>query len=573
MRTKLVAGAVLVLFVVVGIVLSVVRFGPSTLLSAFTAGAVNTPTPPANNAIARENTQLGSLNWMIAIEHNATTQIQAYSGATSVSPGQSITFYVSVEKDKTKYNIDIYRLGWYAGAGGRLMTSVGGQVGKAQGYYNVNTTAAGTVNTLSNCKKCSGNGIVQPYSANWDPSYTLNVPRDWTTGVYLAKFTDARGMQTYAPFDVLGSPNATYVVSTPDTTMAAYNYWGGPLSSLYNTDTGSSTDTGEPNRRSVRVSFNKPYVQGSGAGQVLTTELQAIRWMEQHNYDISYVSSVDLQTGGDQLLNKHKAFISLGQDAYWTKEMRDSLDRARDRGMGMAFLGAGDGYWQMRFEPDQSGHANRTVVCYKVLTNNPRLPGAGASDLTRDPSYPGDRLHVTSQFRDPVLARPENALIGVMYADETFKQLGYPWIISNTAKSSLLNGTGLQAGKSYGCFVVGNGWDSIPGDQVHAPSPTGLQTIAISKPVNDTGVNSVSHTTYYVSSGRGLIFASGSIFWSNYLDGFRSQDQLNMYRNQANPKAQVCASGYSAGLAGMEMLMKNVMDALIVPHTPGAPLQ
>ena len=84
------------------------------------------------------------------------------------------------------------------------------------------------------------------------------------------------------------------------------------------------------------------------------------------------------------------------------KEMWDAVETARDSGIGLAFLGANDAFWQMRFEPNGKGVADRTVVCYKVLTI--------LHDLTRDPFFNKDKTRLTTQWRDPALASPENAL-------------------------------------------------------------------------------------------------------------------------------------------------------------------
>jgi len=35
----------------------------------------------------------------------------------------------------------------------------------------------------------------------------------------------------------------------------------------------------------------------------------------------------------NQLLN-HRAYLSMGHDEYWSKEMRDGAENARDRGVG-----------------------------------------------------------------------------------------------------------------------------------------------------------------------------------------------------------------------------------------------
>lgn len=42
--------------------------------------------------------------------------IEAYASETSVAPGETIRFHVSVDPTEP-YNIRVYRLGWYGGAG------------------------------------------------------------------------------------------------------------------------------------------------------------------------------------------------------------------------------------------------------------------------------------------------------------------------------------------------------------------------------------------------------------------------------------------------------------------------
>ena len=136
MRWKLIAGVVL-FFSLVEVVLGAVLFGPTLLSSMNSTSAAKggTPqaTPTTGNVILRENAWTGSNGWVIPAGRQATTQIQAYADATSVLPGKVLTFYVSTQQNGTQYWLDIYRLGWYGGAGGRLRLSVGMQVGHAQG--------------------------------------------------------------------------------------------------------------------------------------------------------------------------------------------------------------------------------------------------------------------------------------------------------------------------------------------------------------------------------------------------------------------------------------------------------
>src|SRR5258706_5319813 len=69
------------------------------------------PAAPISNAIVNENENLGTNSWQIPKGQGATTQIQAYASATSVSPGQKLTFYISTQMEGTAYSISFYRLG------------------------------------------------------------------------------------------------------------------------------------------------------------------------------------------------------------------------------------------------------------------------------------------------------------------------------------------------------------------------------------------------------------------------------------------------------------------------------
>ncbi len=551
--------------VLAGVLLGFVFWGPSLFAGASNVGpaaAIPTvqPTVTANNPIARENALPGSYNWEILASRSATTQIQAFASATSVAPGQSIKFYVSTSVDGASYNIEIYRLGWYGGAGGRLITSLTHAKGVNQGYYDSNNRRLG-------CKSCTQDAATGLLETHWKDTDTLQIPNNWTTGVYLAKFVDPHGYQTYAPFDVLGSTSSTYVVVTPDTTAAAYNNWGG--ASLYDEDDAMKAPK-SPGAGVSKVSFDKPYAQESGAGLNLIFNMQTIRYLERQGYDVSYISDVDLHVNPAQLLT-HKAYLSIGHDEYWTREMRDGVEKARDQGMGMAFLGANTAYWQMRFEPDSAGVPNRTVVCYKVQK------GLGITDLARDPLYGIDNTRVTTQWRDPVVGRPENALTGVMFSELTHKVTAFPWTVDPHANSPLLKGTGLDTGKTYGCALVGYEWDRIfnqPGDapEWQAATPKGLQVISSSKviaheasdPNAPDGKQETSNSVYYVAPSGALVFSTGSIHWAQGLDDYRARSVLSYYKQLTT----TCPNG-SKAVPGMQKLMNNVMDALVVKHPSG----
>jgi hypothetical protein len=510
---------------------------PMLVLVASVVLAPNSAAEPTasavDNDIARENARPGTQEWHISAGEEALTEIQAYASATSVSAGDELSFFVSTLSDGDDYTIAVYRLGWYGGDGARLMAPKRSLKGQAQGFYDWHARR------LSNCESCrvdSTSGLVE---ANWRPSYTLTVPPDWTTGVYLAKFTHGpSGKSRYAPFVVRGNYHSTYLAVTSDNTYQAYNLWGG--SSLYDSDDEIPVDGGE-HPKGVMVSFNRPYVTGRGASDVLLYEVNAIRWMERQGYDLSYASSVDMHENPAQLMD-HRAYLSMGHDEYWSKEMRDGAENARDSGVGMVFLGADASYWQIRYAPDSAGVPNRTIICYKVETGN--------SDLTRDPFYFFDRSRVTSLWRDPVLERPENALIGIMYSDLTHQRWGFPWHVQPDVSSPLVAGTGLRAGRKYGCNVVGYEWDRIFDNGY---SPPNLQVLSTSPTLSDDNKSDVGNTTYYIAPSGAMVFATGSIYWALSLDDYRLDPDP-----ACNSDAQ--------SVPEMQNLMANVMKAVAELH-------
>src|SRR5438094_958896 len=160
------------------------------------AGNLNTASTSTDNSVAfgtfvsptvLENQQPGSGNWQmwlhgIAPADDVNKQIKGYASATSVNKGESITFYVTVNPAQ-QYTMDVYRMGWYQGLGGRLMQSIGPLQGVAQPDCPVDATTG-----LTEC--------------NWTAAYTLTVPTTWTSGVFMVQLTNAQGSQNYITFVV-----------------------------------------------------------------------------------------------------------------------------------------------------------------------------------------------------------------------------------------------------------------------------------------------------------------------------------------------------------------------------------
>ena len=78
-----------------------------------------------SNPIQVENALQGTFDWQIPQGNYLDRKIEGYASHTSVNLGETIHFYINV--DVAQYvDLEIYRLGYYNGAGARLIRTIRG---------------------------------------------------------------------------------------------------------------------------------------------------------------------------------------------------------------------------------------------------------------------------------------------------------------------------------------------------------------------------------------------------------------------------------------------------------------
>ena len=249
--------------------------------------------------------------------------------------------------------------------------------------------------------------------------------------MYIARLirTDTGG-DSHIPFIVRNDGNTSKVLfQTSDTTWQAYNTYGG--SNFY---------WGGANGRAYKLSYNRPFNTRAlehGRDFLFANEYPMIRFLEQNGMDVSYVSGLDTSVDAN-LIKKHKVFMSVGHDEYWSKDQRDNVLAARDANVSLGFFGGNNMYWKTRWEPaqDGSGTANRTLVCYKDTWANTKIDPVTPTATWRDPRF-GDLGH-----------GPENSLMGTLYkansvdlAIKVDSTEGKLRLWRNTSLASLASGT------------------------------------------------------------------------------------------------------------------------------------
>lgn len=474
------------------------------------------------NAIVIENQLPGNPESEWGLSDGPSLNIEGFTTEYSVNHGNEVEFKINT--DSTDYRIDIYRLGFYDGAGARLVASLQHQ----DTLGTIQPSAMVDVST----------GVVD--AGNWSISDSWLVPSDAVSGVYIAKLVRQDGVagESQVPFVVRSDDsNSAIVFQTSDTTWQAYNTWGGH--SLYD---GSS----------VAVSYNRPFSSLSGANSIFGPEHQTIQWLEANGYDVSYIGGVDTAREGDAILN-HQLFLSVGHDEYWSAEQRVNVEAARNAGVNLAFLGGNDVYWKTQWENSLDGTTPfRTMVTYKETTLGKSNPSGEWTGTWRDPNGASTGGN-----------NPENSLTGTLFVANSpgspqpivltydYSQLRF-W--RNTLVSVLDSGETLE--------LAGNllGYE-FNQDVFNDYRPLGLidlssTTLAIDSAIQDAGSlfgpGTVNHNmTLYRSPSGSLVYSAGTILWGNAL----------------NPSLGL--SGDSTGVTVQQSMVNLFADMGVQPTTLG----
>jgi hypothetical protein len=247
--------------------------------------------------------------------------------------------------------------------------------------------------------------------------------------------------------------------------------------------------------RATKVSLDRPMAEPRLAGTFLDWDVYTVEWLEQAGYDVTYSTDIDTDLHPQSLL-KHKAFVSAGHDEYWTRQMYDAVETARDSGVNLAFLGADAVHSQVRLEPSTTHEVpDRVIVCYR--------------DANLDPTT--DPLLKTVEWRDPLLNRPQQGLIGVQYSGGLASNA--PFIVQSTAASWVYADTGFRDGDQSPNIV---GYETDGFNPAYPPPLNITRTLLSSSPYVDNFGNPVvsNASLYEAERSRAWVFASGTMSWS-----------------------------------------------------------
>lgn len=453
-----------------------------------------------SDLIRHENEQPGTRDWLLQNTRIDPTSkyrcpwIEGYCSRTSVRAGETINFHVSTNP-ASSFTLDIYRMGYYGGAGGRHVLRLGPFAGQVQSDPPIGP------NRLRDCQ--------------WTPCATLKIPRDWVSGVYVGKLTAEREqLQSYVIFIVRDDRRADFVFQCSDTTWQAYNRWPNQFS-LYDDGKNEWFWGG-----GVDISFNRPYGKycqifdaplSTGSGEWFLWEFPIAYWLESQGYDVSYISNLDTHTDREGLL-RAKGILSVGHDEYYSIEMFNHLKAAIAAGVNVAFLSGNTCCGRINPRPDSHGVPNRIFGRVGVYG-----PPGGTRDFVAMKSLPHERpyanelvgAHSTGPVTggaDWICAKPEH------------------WVFANTG---MKQGDGIPG-------LVGWEWHGDP-----APIP-GLEIVATGPTQDAPGKpnGGVYTATIYPGPKGNFVFNAATCWWADGLSAPPGYVRPSVYTSPKGPDAR-----------------------------------
>lgn len=448
--------------------------------------------PRRSDLIQAENEKPGTTDWLLTNTRLDDSKyrcpwIEGYCSRPSVRAGEKLAILVSTNPP-SPFVIDLYRMGYYGGKGGRHVMRLGPFPGKTQQDPDVGRER------LRECR--------------WAPTAEIEIPKDWPSGVYVGKLTEEKEkLQSYVIFVVRDDRACDFLFQCSDLTWLAYNRWPS-LWSMYHHESKKMGEEGGWCGPNVRVSWDRPYARHSqwirpelsqGSGEFLVWEFPVAYWMEQHGYDVSYTSNVDTHTDAEGLL-RAKAFLSVGHDEYWSLEMFNNVKAAVASGINAAFF-SGDTMWGViGFEPGALGVSHRIISrigLFGTLDEEAADAAALAKVLKNFPEY---KLL-------PTLAPSEGTLVG---ARNVYPYLGEADWVCTDEKNWIYEGTGMKNGDHIP-GLIGYEWNGGPADI------PGLRVVAQGKVYDLEKEEGIYAATIYPGPRGNFVFNGATIWWGEGL--------------------------------------------------------
>lgn len=470
------------------------------------------------NPVARENALPGTPrdHWDLKPGNfGGCPDLQGFVDGFSVNIDEPARFKIA-QSGPRGWLMEIYRLGWYGGAGARLLATIhppSAQMVQARIQPTPTDIHRGSVDC-----------------AAWQTTITWRVPRGVPSGTFLARLVRTDGAASHILFVVRDDKRRPAVrVMLADMTWQAYNAFGGlgerqyAGNSLYH---GASVNQYDPDCAYV-VSYDRPIINRGACdpdrpyGAVewstfFTGEYPMLTWLERQGYDVAYLAGLD--AAGSRAINAPTGMI-IGHNEYFSQNMKNVWLAHLKGGNHLFVCASNEAFWRVEGERLDAQRRPRRIRCHKEIIPGRTSPSTGWTGTWRaigepENDWTGTIFAVNGPMLAPLTVTSECTKHPIWrHCDIADGWTSPPQILGFEIDTYGPTGTTSDAGR----------WMATPGPGVTYASNTAL-AVPAGMLLTDagqaySGPGTVHHRLVWVNRANGgKTFATGSINWALGLD-------------------------------------------------------
>ena len=274
--------------------------------------------------LLQENTMLGAIGWKIPKDMESGTRLQGYTDQPSYKHGMKLNIHAATQTPSGEScKIRILRMGWYGGMGARQVATFENLIAKPAEIWD--------------SSKDDNKAFVSD-SCKWPILYSLNIPNEWFSGLYLVRLELEDNSAYLHPFYISDSKVSGITLVCSTVTNQARNWWGGASA--------THSVSGKPQKTrdlyfpsaSEKLTFQRPMYNPRG-GDALRWDYPLIRFLERNKVEVSYVSDCDLS---EDFSNQSvpSTILTTGPARYWTIGTQKWIEEMVRNGSSYIHLGS-----------------------------------------------------------------------------------------------------------------------------------------------------------------------------------------------------------------------------------------
>jgi tetratricopeptide (TPR) repeat protein len=274
--------------------------------------------------LLQENTMLGAIGWKIPKDMESGTRLQGYTDQPSYKHGMKLNIHAATKTPGGEScKIRILRMGWYGGMGARQVATFENLIARHAEIWDPS--------------KNQNEAFISD-SCKWPILYSLNIPNEWHSGLYLVRLELEDNSAYLHPFYISDSKVSGITLVCSTVTNQARNWWGGASA--------THSVSGKPKKNrdlyfpsaSEELTFQRPMYNPRG-GDSLRWDYPLIRFLERNKVEVSYVSDCDLNEDFSKQ-SVPETILTTGPARYWTIEAQKWIEEMVRSGSSYIHLGS-----------------------------------------------------------------------------------------------------------------------------------------------------------------------------------------------------------------------------------------